>query len=60
MAAQPLENNRFLGLVDRVNRLYFWTEVGAEKSVKYNVLTSATPFAAAGRKPSMIFSELNQ
>ncbi len=35
MEAQPLETNNFLALIGEVNELYFWTKVGAKKSVKY-------------------------
>ena len=46
MVAQPIERYWLFGLIGKVNALYFWTKAGAEKSVKYNVLTRLAPFAA--------------
>ncbi len=40
MADQPIENAKLFRLIGRVNGLYFWMQVGAEKSVKYVLLTS--------------------
>ena len=44
MALKPLKYIDF-SAYGKVNALYFWTKVGAEKSVKYNVLTRLAPFA---------------
>ncbi len=35
--------------------MYFWTKVGAQMSVKYNVLTSDMPFASATAQTRSIF-----
>ena len=40
--------------------MYFWTKVGAEKSVKYNVLTRLCAFRQRGARQRRPFSLLYQ
>ncbi len=49
------ETTGFLASKGRVNGLYFWTQVGAEKSVKYDVLTPVLPSIGAQARCGLVF-----